>query len=165
MRRAGSCRVDPFRFYVAILTTWAFNARAQAQVSGGCAMNAGGQPVVYISYTWINVVGPDGRPARAPDPRARELADWLRENRIDVRLDTYFGDSLYGFKPPERVKDDPRDPWLVWAARQIAEADAVLLFCTEEYWRSRNIRTGSWSNWCRLDEGFRIAHQEDDRVP
>lgn len=130
-------------------------------------MNARARPVVYISYTWINVVDREGRPVRAPDPRARELADWLRANGIDVRLDTYFAENLHGFRQPERVKDDPREPWLVWLAQQIAEADAVLLFCTPEYWRTslysrladKLDQAFFWSHWRDLGEGFRIEHQ------
>lgn len=121
------------------------------------------RPIVYISYRWVDVVD-QGRPGRAPDPRARELADKLLAQGVDVRLDIYFRDSLHGFKPPERVPGDPRDPWLVWAERQIAEADAVLMFCTAEYAKTdpdRGESPGEWSGWCRLDEAFRI----NTRVP
>jgi hypothetical protein len=91
-----------------------------------------GRPIVYISYRWVDAAD-QGRPARAPDPRARELADKLREQGVDVRLDIYFLHNMHGFKPPERVAGDPRDPWLVWAERQIVEADGVLMLCTPEY--------------------------------
>jgi hypothetical protein len=81
-------------------------------------MQAGSQPVIYISYRWIDAVD-QGRSARAPDPRARELADKLRANGVDVRLDVYYLNNLYGFRPPQRVAHDPRDPWLIWSAQQI----------------------------------------------
>jgi hypothetical protein len=45
-------------------------------------------PVVYISYCWI-AVEHNGRPGRAPDPRGKELADRLRAEAVDVRLDMY----------------------------------------------------------------------------
>ena len=127
------------------------------------AMHAGTQPVVYISYRWTDVMD-QGRPARAPDPRARDLADKLREKGVDVRLDVYFLNNLHGFKSPQRVARDPRDPWLIWSAQQIAEADAVLMFCTPEYVDSdpnHGAKPGEWWNWCQLDEADRIA----TRVP
>jgi hypothetical protein len=121
------------------------------------------RPIVYISYRWVDVVD-QGRPARAPDPRARELADKLHTQGVDVRLDVYFLDSLHGFKPPQRVAGDARDPWLVWSERQIAEADAVLMFCTPEYADTdphHGESPGDWSDWCQLDEPARI----NTRVP
>jgi hypothetical protein len=126
-------------------------------------MPSGTQPIVYISYRWIDVVD-HGRPGRAPDPRARELADRLRAAGVDVRLDVYFRDSLHGFRPPQRVAGDPRDPWLAWATQQIAEADAVLLYCTPEYAEAdpdRGDSPGEWSRWSQLDEAARIS----TRVP
>jgi len=126
-------------------------------------MPAGTQPIVYISYRWVDVVD-QGRPARAPDPRARELADKLRANGVDVRLDIYFLDSLYGFKPPQRLAGNPQDPWLIWSAQQIAEADAVLMFCTPEYADTdpdHGASPGAWWSWCQLDKADRIA----TRVP
>jgi hypothetical protein len=126
-------------------------------------MHTDTQPIVYISYRWIDVFD-QGRWARAPDPRARELADRLRASSVDVRIDVYFSDSLHGFKPPQRIAGDPRDPWLVWSAQQIAEADAVLMFCTPEYADSdpdRGASPGEWRNWFQLDEATRIG----TRVP
>jgi hypothetical protein len=123
----------------------------------------GSQPIVYISYRWIDVFD-QGRRARAPDPRGRELADRLRAIGVDVRLDVYFRDSLHGFRPPQRASGDPRDPWLAWSAQQIAEADTVLLFCTPEYVesdRGRGASPGEWWTWCQLDESARIG----TRVP
>jgi hypothetical protein len=126
-------------------------------------MKTGTQPIVYISYRWIDVFD-QGRWARAPDPRARELADRLRSMGMDVRLDIYFRDSLHGFRPPQRVPGDPREPWLAWSAQQIAECDAVLMLCTPEYADAdpdRGARLGEWWNWCQLDEATRIG----SRVP
>jgi TIR domain len=122
-----------------------------------------GRPIVYISYRWIDAAD-QGRPARAPDPCARELAGKLREHGVDVRLDIYFLHGMHGFKPPERVAGDPRDPWLVWAERQIVEADAVLMLCTPEYADTdpdHGESPGVWSNWCQQDESVRIQ----TRVP
>jgi hypothetical protein len=90
----------------------------------------------------------------------RELADRLRNDGVDVRLDVYFLRGLHGFSEPQPVAGDLRDPWLVWSAQQILEADSVLLFCTPEYAHS-NPAQGQWSHWSELDEGFRIAHQDD----
>ena len=118
-------------------------------------------PVVYLSYRWIDAfdAGQD-RWGRVPDPHARELADKLRAAGHDVRLDIYFRDSLHGFRPPERVAGDPQDPWLSWSARQIAEAEAVLLFCTPEYADAdpdRGASSGECWNWSQLDEATRIG--------
>jgi hypothetical protein len=121
------------------------------------------QPIVYISYSWVDVLD-QGRWARAPDPRARELADRLRSMGVDVRFDLYFRDSLHGFQPPQRVAGDPRDPWLAWSAQQISESDAVLMFCTPEYAASDpdcGARLGAWWNWCQLDD----ATRNGTRVP
>jgi hypothetical protein len=126
-------------------------------------MNAGSRPVIYISYRWIDVFD-QGRWARAPDPRVRELADKLRANGVDVRLDVYFLNSLHGFTPPQPFPHDPRAPWMIWLAQQIAEADAVLMFCTPEYVDAdpdHGANAGEWWNWCRLDEADRI----EARVP
>jgi hypothetical protein len=118
-------------------------------------------PVVYLSYRWIDAfdAGQD-RWGRVPDPHARELADKLRAAGHDVRLDIYFRDSLHGFRPPERIAGDPQDPWLSWSARQIAEAEAVLLFCTPEYADAdpdRGASSGECWNWSQLDEATRIG--------
>src|SRR5262249_51089290 len=107
-------------------------------------MRAGSQPVIFISYRWIHAV-----PSPVPDPRARDLADKLRANGIDVRLDVYFRDSLHGFKPPQPVADDLRAPWLIWSGQQIAEADAVLMFCTPQYVDTdpdHGAKPGAWWN-------------------
>jgi hypothetical protein len=116
------------------------------------------RPIVYLSYRWIDIEH-QGRPARAPDPKGRALADQLRERGVDVRLDVYNSESLHGFGPPQRDPDDPHDPWLAWAARQIAEADAVLMLCTPDYAQAdpdSGEPFGEWDNWCELDELSRI---------
>jgi TIR domain len=126
-------------------------------------MSSATRPIVYISYRWIDVVHGD-RPARTPDPRGRILADQLRALGVDVRLDVYFSESLHGFSPPQLVEGDPRDPWLAWARKQIAEADVVLMLCTPEYLnvdRDHGHRSGEWGEWCDLDERTRI----ESRVP
>ena len=122
-------------------------------------MTAGPQPTVYISYRWLDVID-QGRPSRAPDPRARELADKLRAEGLDVRFDLYFRDGLYGFTPPRRVVGDPQDPWFRWSTQQIAEADAVILYCTPEYADTdpdHGDPQGAWWSWTQLDEAERIA--------
>lgn len=126
-------------------------------------MSSGNRPIVYISYRWQDIEH-QGRPARAPDPQGKALADLLRERGIDVRLDLYYSDSLHGFSPPQLDPSDPRDPWLAWATQQIAEADAVLMICTPDYAQAdpdRGDPLGAWSNWCQLDEAARIK----SRVP
>jgi len=128
-----------------------------------CVMSSGTRRIVYISYRWIDIEH-QGRRARAPDPQGRALADQLRENGVDVRLDIYSSDSLHGFSPPQKVPGDPRDPWLAWATQQIAEADAVLMLCTPGYVQTDpdgGERSGEWSQWCDLDESTRIK----SRVP
>jgi TIR domain len=121
------------------------------------------QPVVYISYSWIDEFDPiQQRWGRVPDPRARELADRLREDGVDVRLDVYFLNGLHGFSPPQPIPGETKDPWLAWSAQQIAEADSVLLFCTPEYARcdpSHRRYAGEWSDWSQLDERTRISQQ------
>jgi hypothetical protein len=123
------------------------------------------QPAVYISYSWIDDFDQaQNRWGRVPDPCARELADRLRNDGVDVRLDVYFRDGLYGFSPPQPIPGDPRDPWFVWLAQQIAEADSVLLFCTPDYAHPNPEHRryhGEWSDWSQLDESTRIARQYD----
>jgi hypothetical protein len=121
------------------------------------------RPIIFISYSWVNVTGQDGRPGRGPDPRGRELADRLRQAGLDVRLDTYFRDSKYGFKPPELSRNDPRYPWYVWSAEQIAKADAVVMLCVQGY----AAHTERWRRWSTLDEPMRIEFDRDPekRVP
>src|SRR6266487_349267 len=126
-------------------------------------MATSSRPIVYISYRWINIEH-DGRPARAPDPQGLALAEDLQACGVDVRLDLYFAESRYGFSPPECVAGDPRDPWLVWAARQIEEADVVLMLCTPAYVGTDpdgGSESGEWARWCELGETERIA----SRVP
>jgi TIR domain len=121
------------------------------------------RPIVYISYRWISIEQ-QGRQVRVPDPQGKALADLLREHGVDVRLDIYYSDSLHGFSPPQRDPDDLHDPWLAWAMRQVAEADAVLMLCTPDYVRAdpdRGERVGEWGFWSRLDEEARI----NSRVP
>ncbi len=67
------------------------------------------QPVVYISYTWIDEIRPGTeRLGSRPLPRVRELADRLRDDGVDVRLDVYFLDGLHGFSQPQSVPGDPQ---------------------------------------------------------
>jgi hypothetical protein len=126
-------------------------------------MATSNRPVVYISYRWIDVEH-HGRRGRTPDPRGVALADRLRAHGVDVRLDVYCSESRHGYSPPERVPGDPRDPWLVWAQRQVAEADVALMLCTPEYTLSdpdRGEPRGKWHDWAGADEATRIA----SRVP
>src|SRR5216683_2339947 len=84
------------------------------------AMPSSTEPVVYISYRWIDTFDA-GRRGRAPDPRGRELADRLRARGHDVRLDLYFHGSLHGFRPPQldeaiRVGSSVPALWWDWYA-------------------------------------------------
>jgi hypothetical protein len=72
-------------------------------------MSPSTRPIVYISYRWIDIER-QGRAARALDPQGKALADRLRERGVDVRLDIYYSNSLYGFSPPQLDPDDPHDP-------------------------------------------------------
>jgi hypothetical protein len=90
------------------------------------------RPIVYISYRWVDTVH-EGRQARAPDPQGLEIADGLRESGVDVRFDRYFHENRYGYKAPQRVAADPRDPWLIWSTSQVAAADVVLMLCVPGY--------------------------------
>jgi len=123
------------------------------------------RPVVFISYSWTDEFDAvRKRWGRVPDPRVRELADRLRGDGIDVRLDVYFLDGLHGFSQPQPVPDKPMDSWLIWAAQQIADADSVLLFCTPEYAfsdPSARKYKGEWYEWSRLDESSRVDRQHD----
>lgn len=123
------------------------------------------QPVVYISYSWIDEFDQErNRWGRVPDPRVRELADRLRDDGVDVRLDVYFLKGLHGFSQPQSVPGDAQDPWLAWSAQQIAEADSVLLYCTPAYADSDPAHrryAGEWSDWSQLDQRARIAQQYD----
>jgi hypothetical protein len=121
--------------------------------------------VVFISYSWIDEFDPvQNRWGRVPNPRVRELADRLRNDGVDVRLDIYFRDGLHGFSQPQPIPGNPQDPWLAWSAQQIAEADSVLLFCTPEYAYSdpaHRMFNGEWSDWSQLNETTRIDRQHD----
>jgi len=120
-------------------------------------MTAESRPVVYISYGWISVEH-NGRLGRAPDPRGKELADSLRAEGVDVRLDLYALDGLYGQRQPVKRPGDPRDPWHAWAMQQIAEADVVLMLCTPEYVEPDSGEPGgAFRQWAELDLTARIA--------
>jgi hypothetical protein len=91
-----------------------------------------------------------------------QLAEQLREAGLDARIDVYFLESKHGFKPPELSPDDPRDPWYVWSAEQIATADAVVMFCLPGYAASRPAYSVNWHSWARTEESTRV---EDDKDP
>jgi hypothetical protein len=69
-------------------------------------------PRVLISYS---------HDSREHKRRVRGLADRLRQNGIDARIDQY--DS------------DPPEGWVVWMRKQVQQADKVLLVFTEAYQR------------------------------
>lgn len=120
-------------------------------------MSTESRPVVYISYAWLDVEH-NGRPGREPDPRGRALADRLRAEGIDVRLDLYAHEGLHGQRPPVRTPGDPRDPWHAWAAQQVAESDVVLMMCTPEYVRTDSGEPGgAFEQWSRLGLADRIG--------
>lgn len=91
-----------------------------------------GRPRVYLSYT-----------IRTPGLRDRvmELAQRLRDNGIDVRIDVYYARSLHGFVPPDPVPDG--DSWAAWQADQIRDADCVLVMCSKEFLESPE-DSGAW---------------------
>jgi len=51
------------------------------------------RPVVYISYGWMDAEQ-NGQRVRVPDPRPMELAESLRAEGIDVRLDQYAHEGV-----------------------------------------------------------------------
>ena len=120
-------------------------------------MASDSRPVVYISYAWITVPQ-NGEMERIPDPRAQELAERLRAEGVDVRLDLYASEGLYGQREPLKTRDDPRDPWHAWGMQQVAEADVVLMLCTPEYTESDSgERGGAFWQWSQLTLADRIA--------
>lgn len=115
------------------------------------------RPVVYISYGWITALE-NGRPIRVPDPRGRELADRLRREGVDARLDLYALEGLHGQRQPQRRPGDPRDPWHAWAMQQIADSDLVLMLCTPEYVEpDSGDPGGAFWQWSQLSLESRIA--------
>jgi nucleoside phosphorylase len=80
------------------------------------------KPRVYISYR---------RLTPKSNKKALWLADKLRDNGIDSRIDLYYGKSLYGFTPPRPLPD--RDAWDYWQEEQITLADRVIILCSEAY--------------------------------
>ena len=116
-------------------------------------------PVVYLSYAWIDVER-DGRVVRVPDPRCRQLAESLRGEGIDVRLDLYAHEGLHGQRQPLKSPGDPRDPWHVWAMGQIEESDVVVMVCTPEYVNPDSGEAGgAFQQWAQLDSDTRIKHR------
>ena len=110
-------------------------------------ITAVGRPRVYPSYT-----------VRTPDlvQRVFELAEKLRENGIDSRLDLYYAKSLHGFTPPDPLPD--RDSWEAWQEHEITDADRVLIVCSQEYIESPE-NSGAW-----LDVDFMKKNLESGRV-
>jgi len=90
------------------------------------------RPRVYLSYTWRT---------EGLKERALALADRLREEGIDSRLDLYFAKSLHGFTPPDPIPNG--DSWEAWQKAEIAHADRVLVICSEEYAESPR-GSGAW---------------------
>jgi hypothetical protein len=120
-------------------------------------MTTDSRPVVYISYGWLDVVE-NGRRVRAPDSRGKDLADRLRGEGVDVRLDIYALEGLYGQRQPLRVPGDPRDPWHIWAMRQVAESDVVLMLCNPQYVEPDSGEPGgAFWQWAQLNLADRIA--------
>jgi len=77
---------------------------------------------VYISYTW-----------RTSNLKKKGLwlAEKLRDNGIDSRIDLFYGKSLHGFTPPPSLAD--RDAWDNFQEEQIRLADRIIIFCSAEY--------------------------------
>jgi hypothetical protein len=118
------------------------------------------RPVVYISYSWI-AVDHNGKWVREADPRGKELADRLRAEGIDVRLDLYALEGLHGQRQPVKTPGDPRDPWHAWAMRQVSEADVVLMLCTPDYVQPESGEPGgAFRKWSQLNLDDRIAARQ-----
>jgi hypothetical protein len=59
------------------------------------------------------------------------LAERLRGEGIDSRIDKFYAKSLHGFVPPDPLPD--RDSWEAWQEVQIRDADYVLVPCSREF--------------------------------
>ena len=81
-----------------------------------------GKPRVYISYSWHT---------KGLDRKAKSLADKLRKEGIDSRIDLYHGQALHGFTPPP--PQPKREAWDYWQEQQVKLADRIIVFCTPEY--------------------------------
>jgi hypothetical protein len=90
------------------------------------------RPRVYLSYT-----------LRTQGLREKvfELAEKLRENGVDSRMDLYSAKSLHGFTPPDPLPN--RDSWEAWQEDEIRNADCVLMVCSREYIESPE-NSGAW---------------------
>ena len=101
-----------------------------------------GKPRVYISYSW-----------RTPQnkERALELAERLRANGVDSRVDLYYAESRHGFLPPEGSPNDSRDAWNIWQENEIKAADRVLIICTPEYYECVEHPEGLTGAWYDVD--------------
>jgi len=120
-------------------------------------MPIGPRPVVYISYSWVTVKRNELL-ERVPDPSGPALADDLRAEAVDVRLDIYAREGLHGQRQPLKTPDDTRDPWHAWAMRQVAEADVVLMLCTPDYVQPDcGDPGGAFELWSQLSLDDRIA--------
>ncbi len=91
-----------------------------------------GKPRVYLSYTWRTLDF---------EQKVFELAEKLRENGIDSRLDLYFAKSLHGFLPPDPLPG--REAMEAWQEDDIRDADCVLVVCSKEYIESPE-DSGAW---------------------
>jgi pimeloyl-ACP methyl ester carboxylesterase len=91
-----------------------------------------GRPRVYLSYT-----------LRTKDLRDRVfgLAERLRRNGIDSRMDLFYARSLHGFTPPDPVPQ--QDSWALWQEEQVQQADRVLILCSKEFNESPD-GSGAW---------------------
>jgi hypothetical protein len=133
-------------------------------------------PIVYVSHSWrpertdfvqaqIRMAAGQNtpkEPPRRPDPFVEELADQLRAQDLDVRFDIYSLHNRHGFHPPLPDPTDPREPWRRWAENQVAESDAVILYCTPEYIQADPLGGdvgGPWWNWAQPDFGLRTGKE------
>jgi hypothetical protein len=118
---------------------------------------------VFISYTWL-AKQKDGKRGQGRDPRAFQLAERLRNEGFDSKVDVYFVRNLYGFVPPKVLPGEARDPWIAWSEGQIRDADCMLLLSTPEYVESDpdvGACPGRWCDWHRLNDAARLT----TRVP
>lgn len=75
-----------------------------------------GKPRVYISYSSYTL---------GLGCKAKSLAEKLRKEGIDSRIDLYYGQSLHGVTPPPPVPE--RDAWDHWQEQQVKLADRIIV--------------------------------------
>jgi hypothetical protein len=96
------------------------------------------------------------------------LAERLRANGIDSRIDLYNLECRHGFLPPEARTGDSRDPWNIWQEQEIKAADRVLILCTPEYYECvdhSNGPSGAWSDGQFMRQDLASGAQPSKFIP